>query len=100
LVSELREAGLSANSQQPSTVRQVGEVGGKFAADLVIEKQIIVESKSVRRIIQSHEIQLVNYLVATGTDVGLLLNCAERNVEAKRTQKDASTAARCPFRKS
>jgi len=31
----------------------------------VVEKQVIVELKSVRRVVKAHEIQLVNYLTAT-----------------------------------
>ena len=37
-----------------------------------------------KRIIRAHEVQLVNYLVATGKDVGLLLNFTESKVEVKR----------------
>ncbi len=40
--------------------------------------------KSVRGVIQAHETPLVNYLVATGKEVGLLLNFGERKVEVKR----------------
>ena len=40
------------------------------------------------RIIKAHEIQLVNYLVATGKPVGLILNFGERKVEIKRKVKD------------
>ena len=65
-----------------------GEVVGEFTADIVVENTVILELKSVRRVIQTHEIQLVNYLVATGKPVGLLLNFGERKVEVKRKLKD------------
>ena len=45
---------------------------------------IIVELKSVRRVVKAHEVQLVNYLTATNIEVGLLLNFAEQKVEVKR----------------
>jgi len=51
---------------------------------------IMVELKSVRRIIKAHEVQLVNYLVATGKPVGLILNSGERKAEIKRKAKDLS----------
>jgi hypothetical protein len=35
-----------------------------------------------------HEVQLVNYLVATGKEIGLLLNFGEQKVEVKRKVKD------------
>ena len=48
----------------------------------------IVELKSVKQIMQAHEVQLVNYLVATGKPVGLILNFGEQKVEIKRKVKD------------
>jgi GxxExxY protein len=43
------------------------------------------------KIIESHEAQLANYLVATGKSVGLLINVAERNIEVKRTVRTLTT---------
>ena len=81
---ELQEAGLKANLQHPITVYYSNQVVGEFIADIVVEGVVIVELKSVRRIVNAHEVQLVNYLVATQTDVGLLLNFGEKGVEVKR----------------
>ena len=69
LMIELRKAGLNAASQAPIVVRYEGEVVGEFVADIVVEDTVIVELKSVRRTVLAHEIQLVNYLVATGKPV-------------------------------
>ena len=44
--------------------------------------------ESVRQIIQAHEVQMVNYLVATEKAVGLIINFGERKVEIKRKVKD------------
>ena len=55
-----------------------------MVADVIVENVIILELKSVRRIVKAHEVQLVNYLVATGKDVGLILNFAEKEVGVKR----------------
>ena len=57
-------------------------------ADIVVEDTVILELKSVRRIVVAHEIQLVNYLVATGKPVGLVLNFGEQKVEVKRKVKE------------
>ena len=51
--------GLDARSQSPIMVRYKGEVVGEFAADVVVEDTIILELKSVRRIVVAHEIQWV-----------------------------------------
>jgi GxxExxY protein len=61
---------------------------GVFTADIIVENTVIVELKSIKRLIQAHEVQLVNYLVATNKPVGLLLNFGERKVEVKRKVKD------------
>ena len=60
----------------------------EFVADIVVEDTIIVELKSVRRLVLSHEVQLVNYLVATGKPVGLLLNFGQTKVEVKRKLRE------------
>ena len=84
LLIELKKAGLGASSQNPITVYCDKEVVGEFVADVVVENEIILELKSVRRVVKAHEIQLVNYLTATGKDVGLIINFGERKVEVKR----------------
>ena len=88
LLIELRKAGLDTESQKPITVYYNGEIVGEFVADIIVNDAIILELKSVRRIIKAHEVQMVNYLVATGKPVGLILNFGERKVEIKRKVKD------------
>ncbi len=91
LLIELRKAGLNAEVQKEITVHYDGEVVGVFAADVLVENSIVLELKSVRRIAKSHEVQLVNYLVATGKDVGLLINFSEQKVEVKRKVRELSS---------
>ena len=88
LLIELRKAGLDMESQKPITVYYDDEIVGEFVADIIVNDTIILELKSVRRVIKAHEVQLVNYLVATGKPVGLILNFGERKVEVKRKIKD------------
>jgi len=88
LLIELRKAGLDTESQKPITVYYDDETVGEFVADIIVNDTIILEMKSVRRVIKAHEVQLVNYLVATGKPVGLILNFGERKVEVKRKIKD------------
>ena len=79
LLIELNKAGLNAAQQVPINVMYDAHCVGSFIADT-----IIVELKSVSKIVAAHEVQLVNYLTATGKPVGLILNFAERTVEVKR----------------
>ena len=61
---------------------------GEFVADVIVEDAIILELKSVRRVVKAHEVQLVHYLTATRRDVGLIINFAERKVEIKRKVRE------------
>lgn len=84
LMIELRHLGVKAEWQVPITVYCEGEVVGEFVADILVEDTIIVELKAIRTLATTHEIQLVNYLTATGKPLGLLLNFGENGVEVKR----------------
>jgi len=88
LLIELRKTGLDAESQKPITVYYDDEIVGEFVADIIVNDTIILELKSVRRVVKAHEVQLVNYLVATGKPIGLILNFGESKVEVKRKVKD------------
>ena len=57
---------------------------GDFFADMLVEGAVMVENKSVQALVAVHEVQLVNYLTATGIEVGLLLNFGSASLEVKR----------------
>ena len=84
LLIELRRIGLKVESQKPIIVRYLNQIVGNFVADIVVEDKIILELKSIKKIMNAHEVQLVNYLTATGIEVGLILNFAEKEVQIKR----------------
>lgn len=88
LIIELRECGLVAETQKPITVKYRNEVVGDFVADIIVNDTIILELKSVRQIAKAHEMQLVNYLVATKKPVGLIINFGEHKVDVKRKLKE------------
>src|SRR5574337_2180626 len=80
---ELEEAGLAVAQQQPISVRYRERVVGDFFADLLVENRVLIELKAVLNLTKEHEVQLVNYLTATGIDDGLLINFGP-SVEIKR----------------
>ena len=88
MLIELRKAGLDTESQKTIRVQYDGEVVGDFVADILVHDTVILELKSVRKLVEAHEVQLVNYLVATGKPVGLLINFGEIRVEVRRKVKD------------
>ena len=83
LVIELTAAGLRVGQQVPIPVRYRGNVVAEFFADVVVEDAIIIELKAVQKLAAEHEVQLVNYLSATGRDNGLLINFGG-SVDVKR----------------
>ena len=88
MLIELRKAGLDTESQKSIRVQYDGEVVGDFIADILVNDTVLLELKSVRKLVEAHEVQLVNYLVATGKPVGLLINFGETKVGVKRKVKD------------
>ena len=81
---ELSKIGISHAAQVPLQVTYDGQVVGNFIADMLIEHKLVVELKSVSKLTTAHEVQLVNYLAATGIDVGLLINFGPDKVEVRR----------------
>jgi len=45
-----------------------------FRADIIVAKSIIIELKTVEKILPIHEAQLLTYLKITGIRVGLIIN--------------------------
>jgi len=84
LIWELRKNGFKAEAERPITVRYDGEIVGAFAADVLVNDKVIVELKVGLAIAKVHEVQLVNYLVATGLDEGLVLNFGAERLEFKK----------------
>ncbi|MCK4374934.1 MAG: GxxExxY protein [Candidatus Brocadiae bacterium] len=80
---ELRKSGLKVEQQRPVPVRYEGELVGDYVADVIVDDKVIVEVKALSALEPVHEVQLINYLKATGIEVGLLINFG-RKVEVKR----------------
>jgi GxxExxY protein len=55
-----------------------------YVADLIVEDKVIVELKTEESYNKMHEAQLLNYLKATGTKVGLLINFGRKKCEFRR----------------
>lgn len=94
LLIELERLGLRAEAQRPITVYYEDHVVGEFVADILVEDVVIVELKAIREIHTVHEVQLVNYLQATGKHVGLLINFGETEVQVRRRVRKLDKAAR------
>ena len=84
LLIELKERGLKASAQHPIKVRYKDIVVGEYFADVVVERQIIIEIKAIESLQKVHEAQILNYLKATGYKLGFLVNFTHPKAEIKR----------------
>jgi len=84
LIWELLKSGFRAEAERPISVRYNGQIVGAFTADLLVNDSLIIEPKAIQSLAKAHEVQLVNYLVATGIGEGLLLNFGAEHLEFKK----------------
>ena len=74
LCIELEDAGLSFSRQIRVPVSYKGRTIGEYRPDLVIDSRLLVEVKSVERLIGLHQAQLLSYMRLLKIQTGLLLN--------------------------
>jgi GxxExxY protein len=84
---ELSKQGLSAEMEKPIEVTYEGETVGTYVCDFLVSDKVILELKAIEQLAKAHEVQLVNYLKATGINVGLLLNFGGTSLEFKRKHR-------------
>ena len=74
LAVELGTRGLCVKREVPIRVFWKEVPVGTYRMDLLVDDSVLVEVKSVEMLTDAHNRQLINYLKATGLEVGLLLN--------------------------
>jgi GxxExxY protein len=85
LVNRLRKAGYEVQAQAPLTVEdEDGTPVGHYAADLLVERRVLIEVKAVRAIVPEHHAQVLNYLKTTRLQVGMLINFGGQRLQVKR----------------
>ncbi len=70
----IRSEGLKVESEVPLKVYYHKQIIGEYYLDIIVDEKIIGEVKAVKDTIPIHEVQLLNYLKATGLEIGLLIN--------------------------
>jgi len=72
---ELRKAGMVFEQQRAIPVVYDGMVlDHAFRADLIMERELIVEIKSIEKVTPLHHAQLLTYMKLTGLRKGLMMN--------------------------
>ncbi|MBR1688871.1 MAG: GxxExxY protein [Prevotella sp.] len=84
MLIELHDNQLAYEVERPINVYYKQTIVGEFKADIIVERQLILELKAVQTLHIAHEVQLVNYLTATGVDNGLLINFGAEELQIKR----------------
>jgi GxxExxY protein len=84
LFIELTERSLAVRSQAEIPVSYRMKRVGVYVADLIVEDKVICEIKAAKAIAPEHQAQLLNYLKATGLEVGLILNFGGVSLTFKR----------------
>jgi GxxExxY protein len=78
LCHELKKSGMAFVRQKPIDVHYDGECFEEgFRADVIVENLVLLELKSVEKIIPAHKKQVRTYLKVTGLRLGLLVNFGE-----------------------
>ena len=87
LAHELRKQGLHVVCKQRLLVTYDEVIVGEFESDMLVNGVIMLENKAVQTLNPKHEVQLVNYLTATGIEIGLLLNFGADRLQFKRKHR-------------
>ncbi|MHC4220965.1 MAG: GxxExxY protein [Planctomycetota bacterium] len=70
--------------QKPIEVYYKDRLAKRFVCDFIVYDKIIVELKAIKNISDIERAQVLNYLKATGMDLGLLFNFGGSSLEFKR----------------
>ena len=84
LAVELRLKKIKFERQKELPVYYRETIIKKFTCDLLIEGQVIVELKAIKQLGEIDKIQVINYLKASGIEIGLLINFGSQSLEYKR----------------
>jgi GxxExxY protein len=78
LAHELKARGLQIERQVTVPIAYHGiQFEEGFRADLIVDRKVILELKSIEHVTNAHKKQLLTYLRLTGMKVGYLLNFGE-----------------------
>ena len=85
LAHRLRKAGLHVKQQHPIKVFDEDKtVLGDYFADLLVEKELIVELKASKALANEYVAQLLGYLRACRIEHGLLINFGAPRLQIKK----------------
>ncbi|KXK12388.1 MAG: hypothetical protein UZ14_CFX002002327 [Chloroflexi bacterium OLB14] len=87
LEKELKLRGIPFEHQVKLPVSYKDEVIGEYKADLIVDRKVIIEIKSVSRLNSAYEAQAIHYLTATGLELALIVNFGAGSLDYRRVVK-------------
>jgi GxxExxY protein len=84
LAIELTKRKIRFEEQFEMNVLYKGDIVGKRIVDFFIDKKIMLEIKAVTMLEDVHIAQALNYLEASGSEVGLIINFGSKSLQFKR----------------
>lgn len=84
LVLELRKRGLRVEIEKSVLIHYDGRKVGRHVLNLVVEDVLLLELKTVERLVKMHYSQVRSYLKATGMELGLLVNFSSEMADFRR----------------
>ncbi|MDD5459651.1 MAG: GxxExxY protein [Phycisphaerae bacterium] len=84
LAIELMSRDITFEQQRPLDVIYKGKLAKQFFCDLLVNDKILVELKAIKKLTENEYAQVLNYMKATGLELGLLINFGTRSLEFKR----------------
>ncbi len=83
---EFERQGIGFETEKEITLKYRGEEIGTHRLDLFVEGQLVVELKTVEKLHKKHYAQVRSYLKAVKRPVGLLVNFADFQLDARRVE--------------
>ncbi|AFY96265.1 GxxExxY protein [Chamaesiphon minutus] len=87
LALEMQERGLSFQREYRMQIYYKGVHIGTRRVDFFVEGKVMLELKAVSQLEDVHLAQAINYLEASGIEIGLLINFGSRSLQFKRVMK-------------
>ena len=86
VVIEFQNRGILFESEKEITLHYKGEIIGAHRLDLLVENELVVELKTVEELHKKHYAQVRSYLKAVRKQIGLLVNFADFQLDARKVE--------------
>lgn len=93
LYIELQERGIPVDREVPFGVRYKEHIVGQYRVDLLVDRKVIVECKTAHTLHSQHEAQMLHYLKATKTELGLLMYFGSKPLFRRFVHTNGSAAS-------